>query len=103
MTEEQLKEKDKLEKQLDKLVKQEEKLSRRLHILNFPDMIKHVEDSFETDYNGYAIVIEKGDIFNIKVRHNELSRCEVVFVLPNEYTSKLIDIFKIAADNEISK
>jgi len=35
MTEEQLKEKDKLEKWLDKLTKQEEKLSRRLHILGF--------------------------------------------------------------------
>lgn len=103
MTEEQIKEKNRIERQLDKLVKQEENLSRRLHILSFPDTIKHVEDSFETDYNGYTIVIEKGDRFNIKTRFNELSRCEVVFVLPNEYTSKLMDILKVAADNEIFK
>ena len=64
MTEEQLKEKDKLEKQLDKLVKQQEKLSRRLHILSFQGIIENVEEQFKSDFNdGYTIVIEKGNKF----------------------------------------
>jgi len=99
MTEEQLKEKEKLEKQLDKLTKQEEKLSRRLHVLGFQEIIENVEEQFKSDLNdGYTIVIEKGDKFNIKtLRH------EVVFILPDEYSTKLIEILKVAVNNEISK
>ena len=86
MTEEQLKEKDRLEKQLDKLTKQEEKIS------------------FKNDYNGYTIVIEKGDEFDIKTKPKIYPlRHEVVFILPDEYLTKLMDLFKLAADNEIYK
>lgn len=102
MTEEQTNEKAELEKQLDKLIKKEEKISERLNVLSFPEKIKHVEDIFK-EYDGYAIVIEKGNRFNIKIKNNELSRCVVVFVLPNEYSAKLMDLLKSAADNEISK
>ena len=105
MTKEQLKEKDRLEKQLDKLTKQEEKLSRRLHVLGFTEIIENVESQFKSDLNdGYTIVIEKGDKFDIKTRPKRDSlRHEVVFILPDEYSIKLIDILKIAANDEISK
>lgn len=104
MTEEQLKEKDRLEKQLDKLTKQEEKISRKLDILSFLDRIKHVEECFKNDYNGYTIVIEKGDEFDIKTKPKIYPlRHEVVFILPDEYLTKLMDLFKLAADNEIYK
>lgn len=105
MTEEQLKEKDRLEKQRDKLIKQEEKLSRRLHILGFQEIIEHVEEQFKSDLNdGYTIVIEKGDKFDIKTRIKRDSlRHEVVFILPDEYSTKLIEILKTAVNNEISK
>ena len=101
MTEEQLKEKDRLEKQLDKLTKQEEKISRKLDILSFLDRIKHVEECFKNDCNGYTIVIEKGDEFDIKTKPKmyPLSH-EVIFTLPDEYFAKLIDILKTAANNE---
>lgn len=105
MTEEQLKEKDRLEKQRDKLIKQEEKLSRRLHVLSFQEIIENIEERFKSGLNdGYTIVIEKGDKFDIKTRIKRDSlRHEVVFILPDEYSIKLIDILKIAANNEISK
>ena len=105
MTEKQLKEKDKLEKQLDKLVKQQEKLSRRLHILSFQEIIENVEEQFKSDLNnGYTIVIEKGDKFDIKTRPKRDSlRHEVVFVLPDDYSTKLIEILKIAVNDEIYK
>lgn len=105
MTEEQLKEKERLEKQLDKLTKQEEKLSRRLHILNFQEIIENVENQFKSDLNdGYTIVIEKGDKFDIKTRPKRDSlRHEVVFILPDEYSTKLIEILKVVVNNEISK
>ena len=103
MTEEQINEKVELEKQLDKLTKKEEKISERLNVLSFPEKIKQVEDRFKKGYNGYTIVIEKGNRFNIKIRNNELSRCEVVFVLPNEHSAKLMDLLKLAADDEMSK
>jgi hypothetical protein len=58
MTEEQLKEKDKLEKQLDKLVEQETKLREKLHTLSFIECIEHVEIQFKSDYiNEYTIII----------------------------------------------
>lgn len=105
MTEEQLKEKERLEKQLDKLTKQEEKLSKRLHILSFQEIIENVESQFKSDLNdGYTIVIEKGNEFDIKTRPKRDSlRHEVVFILPDEYSTKLIDILKIAVNNEMSK
>jgi hypothetical protein len=105
MTEERLKEKDRLEKQLDKLTKQEEKLSRRLHILGFQEIIENVEEQFKSDLNdGYTIVIEKGDEFDIKTKPKMYPlRHEVVFILPNEYLTKLMELLKLAADNEISK
>ena len=105
MTEEQIKEKDRLEKQLDKLTKQEEKLSRRLHVLSFQKSIEHVEEQFKSNLNdGYTIVIEKGDKFDIKTRPKRDSlRHEVVFILPDEYSTKLIEILKIAVNDEISK
>ena len=105
MTEEQLKEKDRLEKQLDKLTKQEEKLSRRLHILNFQEIIENVEEQFKSDLNdGYTIVIEKGNEFDIKTRPKRDSlRHEVVFILPDEYSTKFIETLKVAVNNEISK
>ena len=105
MTEEQLKEKDRLEKQLDKLTKQEEKLSRRLHVLSFQESIEHVEEQFKSDLNdGYTIVIEKGNEFDIKTRPKRDSlRHEVVFILPDEYSTKLIETLKVAVNNEISK
>ena len=104
MTEEQLKEKDRLEKQLDKLTKQEEKISRKLDILSFLDRIKHVEECFKNDYKGYTIVIEKGEEVDIKTKPKIYPlRHEVVFILPNEYLTKLMELLKLAADNEISK
>ena len=104
MTEEQIKEKDRLEKQLDKLTEQEEKISRKLDILSFLDRIKHVEECFKNGYNGYTIVIEKGDEFDIKTRPKGYPlKHEVIFILPNEYLTKFIDLLKLAADNEISK
>lgn len=105
MTEEQLKEKDRLEKQRDKLIKQEEKLSRRLHILSFQEIIELVEEQFKSDLNdGYTIVIEKGDAFDIKTRpKRESLRHEVVFILPDEYSTKLIEPLKEMINNEISK
>jgi hypothetical protein len=105
MTEKQLKEKDRLEKQLDKLVEQETKLREKLHTLSFPESIEHVERQFKSDYvNEYTIIIEKGNKFDIKTRANpNLLKHEVVFVLPNEYSTKLMDLLKLAADNEISK
>ena len=102
MTKEQIKEKVELEKQLDKLIKKEEKISERLNVLSFLEKIEHVENMFK-EYDGYAIVIEKGNKFNIKIRNKELSRCIVVFVLPNEYSVMLMDLLKLAAQNEISK
>lgn len=104
MTEEQIKEKEKLEKQLDKLTEQEEKISRKLDILSFLDRIKHVEECFKNDYNRYTIVIEKGEEFDIKTRPKRYPlKHEVVFILPNEYLTKLMNLLKLAADNEISK
>lgn len=105
MIEEQLKEKEKLEKQLDKLTEQEARLRRKLHVLSFLESIEHVERQFKSDYiNEYTIVIEKGNKLDIKTRaNNDLLKHEVVFVLPNEYSSKLIEILKVAANNEISK
>jgi hypothetical protein len=104
MTEEQLKEKDRLEKQLDKLTKQEEKISRKLDILSFLDRIKHVEECFKNDCNRYTIAIEKGDEFDIKTKPKIYPlRHEIVFILPDEYFTKLMNLLKLAADNEISK
>ncbi len=102
MNEIQITEQQILQRGLDKLIKEEEQLSERLRVLNFPDIVKRVESNFKNNYNGYTIVIENGDTFDIKIRNNTL-RCEEVFVLPSEYCSKLIDILKLAVYNEISK